>query len=153
MVQDIYVPLLNLKVRVIRKHNRRMYLRVRPPEAEVEVTAPWVVGDEAIVAFVEDHAAWLIKARQKVLHAAVLQSAPTDTGRVTYMGEAHRLSWEHGSPRTEVIRTPGRYWSSWMRVGKTPDGRNCPACSKPGQVASWPRWRRSACPDSPRRWA
>lgn len=108
MVQDIYVPLLNLKVRVIRKHNRRMYLRVRPPEAEVEVTAPWVVGDEAIVAFVEDHAAWLIKARQKVLHAAVLQSAPTDTGRVTYMGEAHRLSWEHGSPRTEVIRTPGQ---------------------------------------------
>ncbi|MFN4079626.1 MAG: M48 family metallopeptidase [Saprospiraceae bacterium] len=108
MVQDIHIPLLNLKVRVIRKNNRRMYLRVKPPDAEVEVTAPWMAGDDAIVAFVEDHAAWLIKARQKVLHEATVQPLPTDTGWLRYLGELHRLSWEYGNPRTEVVRTPGQ---------------------------------------------
>lgn len=109
MTYEIRVPLLDLTIKVTRKNIRRLNLKVRPPHADVEVNAPWLVSDMDIITFAEEHADWILSARQKVLHRASQQPPSEETLRqVMYMGEAHQLEWEYGHPHTEVIRTPGQ---------------------------------------------
>mgnify|MGYP005840263249 FL=1 len=107
MTYEIRIPLLDLSIKVTRKNIRRLSLKVRPPHADVEMNAPWLVSDMDIITFAEEHADWILSARQKVLHQASQQTPPNESVPLMYMGEAHQVEWEYGHSYTEVIRTQG----------------------------------------------
>lgn len=63
--EDTFV-LDDLTVHVIRKQIKHMYLRVREPEGDVEVSAPLRMSDGEVLRFVGERRAWIIKARAHV---------------------------------------------------------------------------------------
>ncbi|EFA22401.1 M48 family metallopeptidase [Bifidobacterium gallicum] len=58
-----------IQVSVLRKHNRNMYLRVKPPYGQVEVTAPMRVTINDIERFVRERHCWIIKAQHTMAQA------------------------------------------------------------------------------------
>lgn len=54
-------------VRVTRKAVRNLRCRVSPPGGDVRVTVPWHATREQVLAFVNAHAAWIARARARVL--------------------------------------------------------------------------------------
>ena len=57
----------DLEVQLIRKPIKRMYLRVKPPAGQIEVTAPARVPQRDIVALVRERKDWIDRARQHVV--------------------------------------------------------------------------------------
>ncbi|ATU19986.1 metal-dependent hydrolase [Bifidobacterium choerinum] len=58
-----------LQVMVLRKNNRNMYLRIKPPYGAVEVTAPARMPEQTIVDFVRDRREWIDDALRKMAAA------------------------------------------------------------------------------------
>lgn len=58
-----------LQVAVLRKNNRNMYLRIKPPYGAIEVTAPARMPERAIVDFVRDRREWIDDALRKMAAA------------------------------------------------------------------------------------
>ena len=58
-----------VQVSVLRKKNRNMYLRVKPPYGAVEVTAPVRMPQQDIVRFVRERRAWIDEALRKMAAA------------------------------------------------------------------------------------
>ena len=58
-----------VQVSVLRKKNRNMYLRVKPPYGAVEVTAPARMPQQDIVRFVHERRAWIDEALRKMAAA------------------------------------------------------------------------------------
>lgn len=58
-----------VQVSVLRKKNRNMYLRVKPPYGAVEVTAPARMPQQDIVRFVRERRAWIDDALRKMAAA------------------------------------------------------------------------------------
>lgn len=55
-----------LMVQVWRKPIKNLYLRVRPPEGAVEVSAPLGMPDARIAAFVRDRGEWIARQRRRL---------------------------------------------------------------------------------------
>ncbi len=72
-------------VTLTRKAVKNINLKVRAPDGEVVVTAPWHVSERAVRAFVASKATWIEKHRQRI----ALQPAPLEPGP-----EANRLRRE-----------------------------------------------------------
>ncbi|WP_018142819.1 M48 family metallopeptidase [Alloscardovia criceti] len=53
-------------VTVILKSVKNMYLRVKPPDARVEVTAPYYVHSSDVVNFVQSKTQWIDEARDRI---------------------------------------------------------------------------------------
>lgn len=58
-----------LQVAVLRKNNRNMYLRIKPPYGAIEVTAPARMPERTIVDFVRDRREWIDDALRKMAAA------------------------------------------------------------------------------------
>jgi predicted metal-dependent hydrolase len=58
-----------LQVNVLRKKNRNMYLRVKPPYGAIEVTAPVRMPQHTIVEFVRERRSWVDEALHKMAQA------------------------------------------------------------------------------------
>lgn len=56
----------DVMVQVRRKPIKNLYLRVRPPSGDVEVSAPESMGVEHIAAFVRDRREWIARQRERV---------------------------------------------------------------------------------------
>lgn len=67
-----------LQVTVLRKNNRNMYLRIKPPYGAIEVTAPTRMPERTIVDFVRDRRGWIDDALQKMAAARSRTFASTD---------------------------------------------------------------------------
>lgn len=64
----------DLEVSVTRKTMRNMYLRIKPPAGNIEVTAPVRMSDEKIAAFVRERRDWIERQRQTIAEKAVPSS-------------------------------------------------------------------------------
>lgn len=58
-----------MHVTVLRKKNRNMYLRVKPPYGAIEITAPTRMPESAIVDFVRERRSWIDDALRKMAAA------------------------------------------------------------------------------------
>ena len=69
-----------LQVTVLRKNNRNMYLRIKPPYGAVEVTAPARMSERTIIDFVRDRREWIDDALRKmaVARSRTIASADVD---------------------------------------------------------------------------
>ncbi|NEG70008.1 M48 family metallopeptidase [Bifidobacterium choloepi] len=66
------------QVTLVRKNNRNMYLRVKPPYGVVEVTAPVRTARVEIERFVRERADWIDGAQRKMLEARAKASRETE---------------------------------------------------------------------------
>lgn len=67
MPQTYELDIDGFPVTVILKNVKNMYLRVRPPEGRVEVTAPYYVHYGDVVKLVQSRAQWIDNARDRVV--------------------------------------------------------------------------------------
>ncbi|WP_125964011.1 SprT family zinc-dependent metalloprotease [Bifidobacterium dolichotidis] len=58
-----------LQVTILRKHNRNMYVRVKPPYGLVEITAPVRVSMKEIEQCVRERHDWILQAQQQIAQA------------------------------------------------------------------------------------
>ena len=68
----------SVRVRVLRKPIKNMYLRVKSAEGPVDVTAPLRMSDADIAAFVTAKAAWIDACREALVSGPVGRGAPTE---------------------------------------------------------------------------
>ncbi len=93
-----------LQVNVLRKKNRNMYLRVKPPYGAIEVTAPVRMPQHTIVEFVRERRSWVDEALHKMAQARSRTFASPDLdpdvggSRTTALRDAR----DPGSPRMET---------------------------------------------------
>ena len=66
-----------LDITLIRKPQKRMYLRIKEPDARVVVTAPVHMPLEKIQDFIADKYAWIVKHRAQILKAQRSITPPT----------------------------------------------------------------------------
>ena len=78
-----------LDVHVVRKPIRNMYLRIKPPEGRVEISAPVRMADAAIVSFVRSRRSWIDANRNAIRRQA--QQAAT-TGAVEWNDDLRRAA-------------------------------------------------------------
>lgn len=57
-----------IEVHVLRKPIKNMYLRVKPPQGRVEVSASPLVSERKIASFVRARKSWIIKQQQRIAH-------------------------------------------------------------------------------------
>ena len=72
-----------LQVNVLRKKNRNMYLRVKPPYGAIEVTAPVRMPQHTIVEFVRERRSWVDEALHKMAQARSRTFASPDLDPAT----------------------------------------------------------------------
>ncbi|MBT1181769.1 DUF45 domain-containing protein [Bifidobacterium sp. CP2] len=65
-VEERVLDVDGLEVHVERKRIRNMYLRVKPPEGRVEVSAPLRMPLRTITAFVRDRREWIVMQRRRM---------------------------------------------------------------------------------------
>lgn len=77
----------DLRIRVSRKAVKNMYLRIKPPDGRIEITAPVRTSHRRIEEFVRSRRAWIMKSRKRILdHAArfnAVDGGPGTDGRRT----------------------------------------------------------------------
>lgn len=78
-----------LDVHVVRKPIRNMYLRIKPPEGRVEISAPVRMADAVIVSFVRSRRSWIDANRNAIRRQA--QQAAT-TGAVEWNDDLRRAA-------------------------------------------------------------
>ena len=78
-----------LDVHVVRKPIRNMYLRIKPPEGRVEISAPVRMADAAIVSFVRSRRSW-IDANWNAIRRQAQQAATT--GAVEWNDDLRRAA-------------------------------------------------------------
>ncbi|MCD8131258.1 MAG: M48 family metallopeptidase [Lachnospiraceae bacterium] len=97
-----------LPVEISRKSNQKnIYIRVKPPEGNVTVSAPARVPDREIERFVLKKMPEIMKARDKVLARERQNSREYISGETQYLwGRPYPLQVVYGGTRGNVIRTP-----------------------------------------------
>ena len=120
-----------LQVNVLRKKNRNMYLRVKPPYGAIEVTAPVRMPQHTIVEFVRERRSWVDEALHKMAQARSRTFASPDldpdvggSRRCCVMRATQvRPGWKHRM-RPVVSRGTRSMWS----VPAVRSNSNCPIC-------------------------
>lgn len=63
-------------VLVIRKRIANVYLRVKPPDGHLEVTAPVTIGDDQIRAFIDGKRRWIAATRERLTRSRHVYARP-----------------------------------------------------------------------------
>lgn len=63
-------------VLVIRKRIANVYLRVKPPDGHLEVTAPVTIGDDQIRAFIDGKRRWIAATRERLTRSRDVYARP-----------------------------------------------------------------------------
>ena len=121
-----------LQVNVLRKKNRNMYLRVKPPYGAIEVTAPVRMPQHTIVEFVRERRSWVDEALHKMAQARSRTFASPDLdpdvggSRTTVLRDAR----DPGSPRMETPHETSSFtWNEeYVSVPAVRSNSNCPIC-------------------------
>ena len=102
------IEVADLKVEVVRKWIRNIYLRVSPTDARIRISAPVLMSERAIRQFVLAKEAWI---RQRLRRVGERRApAPREylSGELHYyMGQGYRLQVVHGNGLARVERADG----------------------------------------------
>ena len=101
------LELHGVPVRLMRKNIKNLYIRVKPPAGEVNVSVPLHTSEQRIALFLEEHWDWIEKKREEVVHRkpVVTPEAEYVTGEVHFLwGEPYELLVERSlkRPLTEL---------------------------------------------------
>ena len=69
-------------VLVIRKRIANVYLRVKPPDGHLEVTAPLKLGDDQIRAFIDGKHRWITTTRERLARSRDVYAQPGADGQL-----------------------------------------------------------------------
>lgn len=69
-------------VLVIRKRIANVYLRVKPPDGHLEVTAPVMIGDDQIRAFIDGKRRWIATTRERLARSRDVYARPGADGQL-----------------------------------------------------------------------
>ena len=69
-------------VLVIRKRIANVYLRVKPPDGHLEVTAPLKLGDDQIRAFIDGKHRWIATTRERLARSRNVYAQPGADGQL-----------------------------------------------------------------------
>ena len=69
-------------VLVIRKRIANVYLRVKPPDGHLEVTAPLKLGDDQIRAFIDGKRRWIATTRERLARSRDVYAQPGADGQL-----------------------------------------------------------------------
>lgn len=64
----------DLEVWVIEKRVRTMVIRIKPPDARIEVTVPWRTSDRKIEQFVRERRAWIDRTTEQMATSPMAQA-------------------------------------------------------------------------------
>lgn len=101
------IVLNGITIHLTRKRIKNLYIRIKPPEAEVAVSVPIHTPDSAIADFLEEHWSWIVEKRKEILAGADHAEAECEylTGeRHALWGEPYELLVERSlkKPLTEL---------------------------------------------------
>lgn len=101
------LELHGVPIRLVRKNIKNLYIRVKPPAGEVNVSVPLHTSEQRIALFLEEHWGWIEKKREEVVRRkpVVTQEAEYVTGEVHFLwGEPYELLVERSlkRPLTEL---------------------------------------------------
>lgn len=110
------LELHGVPVRLMRKNIKNLYIRVKPPAGEVNVSVPLHTSEQRIALFLEEHWDWIEKKREEVVRRkpVVTPEAEYVTGEVHFLwGEPYELLVERSLKRPLTER---RGEQIYMRV-------------------------------------
>ena len=76
MTKKIYID--GLPVEVTRKRIKRMNMRIKEPDGKVVISAPYLVPDREIIAFVRSKMDWIDQGIARVRSRAIMHPEPAD---------------------------------------------------------------------------
>ena len=109
MTKTIYID--GLPAEVTRKRIKRMTLRIKEPDGRVVISAPYMVPDREIIAFVRSRRGWIDNTVERVRRRAAEHPEPTDDAEK----EARRADLKRriAARLPEIERRTGLRCSGW----------------------------------------
>lgn len=109
MTKLIYID--GLEVQLTRKRIRRMNMRIREPDGRIAVSAPYIVPDREVIAFVRSRRDWIDKTVSRIRSKAAAHPEPADRAEK----EARRRELKRRvEARLPVIeKATGLYCNGW----------------------------------------
>jgi predicted metal-dependent hydrolase len=109
LIYKDFLPELGLAFTLTRKPIKRAYLRVRPPDGEITVNAPFHLPMGQIYALIRQHHDWIIKNQNRL--AAQPKPSPDSTiqnGQTVHvLGQSHTLSIQTHTPHNRTVCQAG----------------------------------------------
>lgn len=76
MTKTIYID--GLKVEVTKKRIKRMNMRITEPEGRILISAPYIITDREIIAFVRSKRSWIDNSVERIRRRTAAHPAPAD---------------------------------------------------------------------------
>ncbi len=103
------VDIAGMTVRIHRKPIKNMYLRIKPPNADVVISAPEKMPESTIVRFVAERREWIERAQRGMLQARDRQIARSgEPGGENDIGRGAESGTEGGFVWTEELKSKAR---------------------------------------------
>lgn len=117
------MTLSGIKIAIIRKNIKNLYIRIKPPKALVEVSVPLYTSDDQIARLLEERWDWILEKRELLLREQAegreWQEMKFETGEKHLLwGEPHELLVERSlkKPFTKLQRLADNKVVIYMRV-------------------------------------
>ena len=99
-----------INVNVQRKNIKNMYLRVVPPDGTVKISAPYFVGDDKIIEFINAKMDWILQKQAKIANTNYIPSLKYVNGEKHLMwGEEYTLHLISNNIKTPFIKENALY--------------------------------------------
>ena len=93
-----------INIIIQRKNIKNMYLRVVPPEGTVKISAPYFVGDDKIIEFVNDKMDWILEKQVKIANTKYVPSLKYVNGEKHFLwGEEYTLQLIANNIKTAFV--------------------------------------------------
>ncbi|MEE1157452.1 MAG: SprT family zinc-dependent metalloprotease [Methanobrevibacter sp.] len=94
-----------INVIVQRKKIKNMYLRVVPPEGTVKISAPYFIGDDKIIEFVNAKMDWILQKQAKIANTKYIPSLKYVNGEKHYLwAEEYTLQLIANNIKTAFVK-------------------------------------------------
>lgn len=91
------VPIAGMTVTIMRKPIKNMYLRIKPPNAQIVISAPSRMSQAAIARFVTERRPWIEQAQR-----AMLQARDQQIHEGTNPNDPHSFTWNDATRKRAV---------------------------------------------------
>ena len=99
-----------INIIIQRKNIKNMYLRVVPPEGTVKISAPYFVGDDKIIEFVNDKMDWILEKQAKIANTKYVPSLKYVNGEKHFLwGEEYTLQLIANNIKTAFVNEDTLY--------------------------------------------
>ena len=94
----------NMNIKITRKNIKNMYIRVKPPNGDVFVSAPNHISQSEIDEFISSHIDWIEDKRRDILNGKIKAPLKYNTGDTVYLwGEEFKLQLVKQNPLKKVL--------------------------------------------------